>query len=81
MNATDISTNEKYPKTLVIRNHSGGMVWQIYHVELEAEAKQLSANATLNGFYAITLEDHQPELEQTWEDWRETFKLKDNENI
>lgn len=69
---TDNSTNGKYPKTLVIRNHEGGMVWQIYHVEKEKEAEILAHNATGNGFQAITLEDHQPELKQTWEDWRET---------
>ena len=66
-------TNDtNYPKTLIIRNHEGGEVWQIYHVEAEHEAKQISANATRNGFYEITLEDYQPELEQTWPDWRET---------
>ena len=69
---TDNSTNDKYPKTLVVRNSEGGMVWQIYHVEKEKEAEILARNATGNGFYAITLEDHQPELKQTWEDWRET---------
>ena len=56
----------------MIRNTSGGMVWQIYHVENKSEADKLSATATSNGFYGITLEDHQPELEQTWENWRET---------
>jgi hypothetical protein len=69
---TDISTNEIYPKTLVIRNHEGGMIWQIYHVEKESEATKLSNNATMNGFEAITLEDYQPENEETWSDWRET---------
>lgn len=68
---TDISKSEEYPKTLIIRNHEGGMIWQIYHVEKESEAKKLAANARKNGFYAITLEDHELELEQTWPDWRE----------
>lgn len=61
-----------YPKTLVIRNHEGGMIWQIYHVQAEHEAAQLSRNATRHGFRAITLEDYQPEMEETWPDWRET---------
>lgn len=69
---TDISMDNNYPKTLVIRNHSGGLVWQIYHVQTEKEAEILSSNATANGFEAITLEDYQPELEETWPDWRET---------
>ena len=68
---TDISTNEEYPKTLIIRNHQGGMIWQVYHVEAEYEAENLASTATSNGFQAITLEDHQPEHEQTWEDWRD----------
>jgi len=69
---TNISTNSDYPKTLIIRNHLGGMIWQVYHVEKEIEAERLSNNATKNGFEAITLEDHQPEQEETWPDWRET---------
>jgi len=64
------SRDSKYPKTLIIRNHSGGMIWQVYHVETESEARKLSANATSNGFQAITLEDHQPDVEETWPDWR-----------
>jgi hypothetical protein len=70
----DISTTESYPKTLMIRNQEGGMIWQVYHVQTEVEAERLSTNATLNGFYGITLEDYQPEEEETWKDWRETAK-------
>ena len=69
---TNKSTNNEYPKTLIIRNHEGGMIWQVYHVQAEKEASKISINATWNGFYAITLEDYQPEKEQTWPDWRET---------
>lgn len=68
---TDISTDDKYPKTLIIRNQAGGMIWQIYHVEKQIEAERLAANATANGFQNITLEDYQPDEEQTWPDWRE----------
>ena len=67
---TNISANDTYPKTLVIRNHTGGMIWQIYHVKKKHEADKLSSNATKNGFMAITLEDYQPELEENWPDWR-----------
>lgn len=67
----DISVGD-YPKTLVIRNHEGGMVWQVYHVEKLIEAERLAGNATRNGFQAITLEDYQPDREETFPDWRET---------
>ena len=66
------SPDDKYPKTLVVRNEPGGMVWQVYHVEKEIEAKRIAGNATNNGFYGVTLEDHQPESEETWPDWRDT---------
>lgn len=69
---TNNITNKRYPKTLIIRNREGGAVWQIYHVQKEKEAALLADNATQNGFEAITLEDHQPELVETWPDWRET---------
>lgn len=69
----DITTNNNYPKTLVIKNTADSeFVWQIYHVQAEHEAEQLSKTATRNGFYGITLEDYQQELEETWPDWRET---------
>lgn len=66
------SIDENYPKTLLIRNHEGGMVWQVYHVNKQIEAERLAKNAHSNGFYAITLEDHQSELKETWPDWRES---------
>ena len=69
---TDISTDGTFPKTLVIRNHEGGLIWQIYHVQKESEAEKLSNNATMNGFEAITLENYQPDYEETWPDWRQT---------
>ena len=69
---TDKTTTNEYPKTLVVRNHEGGFIWQIYHVQKESEAVKLSQNATINGFEAITLEDHRPDFEETWPDWRET---------
>ena len=56
----------------MVRNHEGGLVWQVYHVEKESEADKLSSNAYMNGFYGSTLEDYQPEHQETWPDWRET---------
>lgn len=68
----DLSTNDIYPKTLVIRIYEEGMIWQIYHVKAKYEADQLASNATRNGFHAISLEDYQPNYEETWPDWRDT---------
>jgi hypothetical protein len=69
---TDISTGNEFPKTLMIRNHEGGMIWQVYHVNNESEAEKLSSNAYGNGFFGSTLEDYQSEYDETWPDWRET---------
>jgi hypothetical protein len=68
---TNISETDEYPKTLMVRNHEGGMIWQIYHVQKQSEADKLAANAKRNGFFGSTLEDYQPEFEETWPDWRE----------
>jgi hypothetical protein len=67
---TDISTQNNYPKTLVIRNTPEGMIWQIYHVNNLQEAEGLASIAKSNGFYGITLEDYQPEHVETWPGWR-----------
>ena len=69
---TDRSSNKEYPKTLIIRNQSDGLIWQVYHVQAKHEADRLAKNATNNGFMYITLEDYQPDMEETWPDWRET---------
>ena len=65
------SMTTDYPKTLIIRNHEGGMIWQVYHVKKETEALKLAVNAIGNGFQAITLEDYQKDLQETWPEWRE----------
>ena len=69
---TDISIKGEYPKSLIIRNHLGGMIWQVYIVEKESEADKLSATATANGFQAITLENYDESHKETFPDWRET---------
>ena len=69
---TDISTTNSFPKTLMIRNQPDGAIWQVYHVQKESEAHKLSVNAARNAFYGRTLEDYQPEHDETWPDWRET---------
>lgn len=66
------SSSDQWPKTLLIRNHEGGLVWQVYHVQKMSEALALAKNASANGFFYITLEDHQIETEETWPDWRDT---------
>ncbi len=69
---TNLTTTPTFPKTLVIRNESGGMIWQIYHVNNEQEVEILSSNATHNGFFGITLEDYDETAEETWPEWRDT---------
>lgn len=68
----DLTSDSIYPKSLIIRNHDGGMIWQIYKVERKEEADILSENAGNNGFQNISLENFNSELEETWPDWRET---------
>ena len=36
MKYTDLSTTD-FPKTLNIKNHKGGAVWQVYHVKTQEE--------------------------------------------
>jgi 2-succinyl-5-enolpyruvyl-6-hydroxy-3-cyclohexene-1-carboxylate synthase len=69
---TDISTSESFPKTLMVRNHEGGLIWQVYHVQKQSEADKIAYNAYRNGFFGSTLENYQPDYEETWPDWRET---------
>lgn len=68
----DNTTDSVFPKTLLVRNHEGGLVWQVYHVQKQSEAEHLSDIATGNGFEAISLVDHIPNLDETWPDWRDT---------
>lgn len=67
----DTSTTDKYPKTLLIRNTVGGMIWQVYHVQNDKEAELLSTNAHKNAFLDRELTDYLDE-EETFTDWRET---------
>lgn len=66
----DNTTTPDYPKTLLIRNTVGGMIWQIYHVNNIHEANRLAANAAKNCFEGISLEEHKPDQEETFPDWR-----------
>jgi|TARA_R110002153_G_scaffold6210_16_gene28632 hypothetical protein len=66
----DNTTNIEYPKTLVIRNSEGGMVWQVYHVNDYYEAERLSFRATKNGFESCILEDYEDGCEETFPTWR-----------
>lgn len=68
-----ISTNNNYPKTVVIRNSKGGMIWQIYHVKSERAAEIIAKRAADNCFEGVTLEDYQPNMEETSEGWQNDF--------
>lgn len=69
----DLSSNDQFPKTLLIYNTEGGMVWQVYHVETESEANNLSKRADRNGFMHRELVD-KTEDDETFPDWRLTQK-------
>lgn len=68
----DISSEDStFPKTLLIRNEAGGLVWQVYHVDNLKQAETLAKNASYRGFMCITL-NNKTEDEETWPDWRES---------
>lgn len=69
-------SNGEFPKTLMIRNHEGGMIWQVYHVTNQKQVDILIKNSWGNGFYGSTLENHQLDYEETFLDWRETCSDK-----
>jgi hypothetical protein len=68
-----ISTNNNYPKTVVIRNSKGGMIWQIYHVHSYRAAEIIAKRAHDNAFDGVTLEDYQPNMEETSPNWQNDF--------
>jgi hypothetical protein len=68
----NLSSNEDYPKTLYIHNTKGGAVWQIYHVQAQYEAEQISKNATSNGFQHIEMVDYDKKVRETFEGWRDS---------
>ena len=65
------TTCKEYPKTLLIHNTVGGMIWQVYHVNNRNEARFLAMNAKRNGFEWRRLVDYIEDEEETSPDWRE----------
>lgn len=66
---TDKTTNKDFPQTIIIRNQFEGMIWQIYHVKNNYDKSVIILNAYNNEFRGISVEDYQPELEETFEGW------------
>ena len=66
----NLTTTPDYPKTLFIRNHKEGLIWQIYNVNNFSEAVLLSMNAKCNGFYYCSLEEFDKNHEETFPTWR-----------
>ena len=65
----------KFPQTIIIRNQPDGMIWQVYHVYNHYDKSSIILNAYENRFEGISLEDYQPELEETFEGWNnKTFE-------
>jgi len=65
------STDNVYPKTLLIHNTKGGGVWQVYHIDNEYQTNTIVEGAKAYGFMYITLEDYDPTAEETFPTWRE----------
>lgn len=70
---TDKTTNKDFPQTIIIRNQFEGMIWQIYHVKNNYDKSVIILNAYNNEFRGISVEDYQPELEETFEGWEINF--------
>lgn len=70
----NISTNNNYPKTVVVRNSKNGMIWQIYHVKSERAAEIIAKQANENAFDGVTLEDYQPNMEETFPNWQNDMR-------
>ncbi len=66
----NISTDSLWPKTLVIRNSKGGLIWQVYHVNNDAQAIYITEGAHDNGFESVTLQDYDGEMVETFPNWR-----------
>jgi hypothetical protein len=72
----DFSTGD-FPKTLLIRNEPGGMIWQVYHPDNIKDVEEIKKRAFANGFEEITLTDYAPNYKETFPDWRSTKAWKD----
>jgi hypothetical protein len=66
----NISINNNWPKTLVIRNSKGGLIWQVYHVNNDAQAIHITEGAHDNGFESVTLQDYDEDMVETFPNWR-----------
>ena len=65
------------PKSLIIRNEFGGMIWQCYRVHNSEEVRLLSKTAKANGFLSVQLEQGMDDVEETWPGWRDTDTWKE----
>lgn len=65
-------SKKDFPKTLLIRNHVGGSIWQVYHPDNQEDVDNIVKNAQRNGFGYITLVDYDNDYDETWPNWRET---------
>ena len=64
-----------YPKTLVIRNSYGGMIWQAYHIHNDEEKDILESNAQKHGFICFVKDYNY--TDETSPGWRETNEWKE----
>jgi hypothetical protein len=65
-------------KQLEVRNTDDGMIWQIYHVDMNAPHEQLLLEkaAKGNGFQSVKL-NNELSKKETWPGWRDAQDWKD----
>lgn len=63
--------NDHWPKTLIIRNTTNGLIWEAYDVNNIEEAKMLAKTSKMNRFLSRTLEERgYCSGGETFDDWR-----------
>jgi hypothetical protein len=64
-----------FPYMLIMRNSSGGMIWQAYSVQTEKEVELLTQSATRNGF--LVQKEPDGYTDETTPGWRDSQEWKD----
>lgn len=71
----DKTTNVHYPKTIKVRTEPDGWVWKVFHPKNKQETEEIMARHTSRDYNGITLEDYDPNVEESNPDWREYAML------
>lgn len=74
---TSDSSDNDYPKTLLIHNDRHGIIWQVYHINDIIEQEIIMEGAKRNAFMYIRAINYDSEYEETFKDWRNSGSFKD----